>query len=309
MFRARVTPVRDAVLVLLAAVACLTVAQPCSSAEVDSTYVAGVRAWQERREKNLLSDTGWLTVTGLFWLHEGDNVFGTASGCDLVLPSGSTPARAGTFVHRDGKTTVHAAPGVVLRIDGKEVREADLRPDSQGKPDIVELGRLRLFVIERSGRFAVRMRDLESELRKSFHGIDRYAIDTAWRVEARFEPYDPPRHIPIASVIGTVDSLVCPGALVFTRDGREQRLEPILEAPDETSLFVIFSDETSGDETYPAGRFLYCDLPRDGKTTLDFNKAYNPPCAFTPFATCPLPPPQNALPIAVRAGEKTYGEH
>jgi len=294
---------------LLAATAGLTVAQPCSSAEVDSTYVAGIRAWQERREKNLQSDTGWLTVTGLFWLHEGDNVFGTGSGCDLVLPSGSTPARAGVFVHRNGKTSVQAAPGVVLRIDGKEVREAELRPDSQGKPDIVELGRLRLFVIERSGRFAVRMRDLESELRKSFHGIDRYAIDATWRVEARFEPYDPPRHIPIASVIGTVDSMVCPGALVFTRDGREQRLEPILEAPDDTSLFVIFSDETSGDETYPAGRFLYCDLPRDGKTTLDFNKAYNPPCAFTPFATCPLPPPQNALPIAVRAGEKTYGEH
>lgn len=279
------------------------------AASVDSTYAADIRAWQERREKNLQSDTGWLTVTGLFWLQEGDNAFGTAPGSAILLPDGSAPPHAGVFHHRAGVTTVRAEPGVSLRIDGKEVREAQLQPDSQGKPDIIEMGHLRFFVIERSGRFAIRMRDLESDLRKQFHGIDRFAIDPAWRVEARFEPYDPPRHIPIASVTGTIDSMLCPGALTFEHQGRPVRLEPILEGPDETSFFVIFSDETSGEETYPAGRFLYCDRPRDGKTTLDFNKAYNPPCAFTPFATCPLPPPQNALPIAVRAGEKNYGEH
>jgi uncharacterized protein (DUF1684 family) len=277
------------------------------ASEADSTYAAGIRAWQDRRVHNLRSDTGWLTVAGLFWLAEGDNVFGTGPGSDVLLPPGSTAARAGVFEHRAGVTTVRAADGVTLRIDGKPVREAVLRPDSQGKPDIVELGRLRLFVIERSGRFAIRMRDLESEQRKSFRGIDRYAIDPSWRVEAKFEPYDPPRRIPIASVIGTVDSMVCPGALVFALDGREMRLEPVLESPEE--LFIMFTDETSGDETYPGGRFLYADQPQDGRTTLDFNKAYNPPCAFTPFATCPLPPPQNALTIAVRAGEKTYGEH
>ena len=293
--------------VLFSAAATMGVA--AESAVPDSAYVSDLRAWQERRERNLTSDTGWLTVTGLFWLQDGDNVFGTGAQSDIVLPAGSAPARAGVIVHRNGVTTVRAADGVPLEIDGKVVREATLRPDSQGKPDIVALGQLRLFVIERSGRFGVRMRDLDSELRKNFHGIDRYAIDPAWRVEARFEPYSPPRHIAIASVIGTIDSLLCPGALVFTREGRTLRLEPILEEPDATSLFVIFSDATSGEETYPAGRFLYCDLPREGKVTLDFNKAYNPPCAFTAFATCPLPPPQNALAIAVRAGEKNYGEH
>jgi uncharacterized protein (DUF1684 family) len=275
----------------------------------DSAYAADLRAWQERRERNLRSDTGWLTVTGLFWLEEGDHTFGTATGSDMLLPAGSGPARAGVFTHRAGTTSVRAASGVTFLIGGKEVQEATLRPDSHGQPDVLELGRLRFLVIERSGRFGIRMRDLESDARKQFQGIDRYAVDPAWRVEAGFEPYTPPRRIAIASVIGTVDSSLCPGALVFSRDGRTLRLEPILEDPDATSLFVIFSDATSGDETYPAGRFLYCDLPRDGKTMLDFNRAYNPPCAFTPFATCPLPPPQNALPIAVRAGEKTYGEH
>jgi uncharacterized protein (DUF1684 family) len=277
--------------------------------EPDPIHTAEVRAWQERRVKNLQSDTGWLTVTGLFWLKDGDNVFGTDAKSDLVLPKGSAPARAGVLEHRGGVTTLRAADGVDLRIDGKPVREAQLTPDSQGKPTIVELNRLRLFVIERSGRFAIRMRDLDSPLRKAFHGIDRYEIDPAWRVDARFDAYDPPRHIPIASVIGTVDSMVCPGALVFSLEGREHRLEPVLESPDDTSLFIIFSDQTSGDETYPGGRFLYADLPRDGRTTLDFNKAYNPPCAFTPYATCPLPPVQNALAAPVRAGEKNYGEH
>ncbi len=153
------------------------------------------------------------------------------------------------------------------------------------------------------------MRDLENPGRKHFSGIRNYRIDPKWRVEARFEPYDPPRRIPIANIIGTVDSMTCPGALVFTAGGREVRLDPVLEAPDATDLFIIFSDETSGSETYGAGRFLYAGLPKDGTTVLDFNKAYNPPCAFTEFATCPLPPAQNALPIAVRAGEKKYGSH
>lgn len=295
--------------VALAATGLLSPRPAAGGAESDSAHAADIRAWQERRLRSLQSDTGWLTVTGLFWLHEGRNTFGTDPKSDLVLPPGSAPDHAGVFEHRGGTTTVRAARGVTLRIDGKPVRQARLTPDTKGKPEIVELGRLRLFVIERSGRFAIRMRDLDSELRKSFHGIDRYAIDPAWRVQARFEPYEPPRHIPIASVIGTVDSMLCPGALVFAAAGREHRLEPVLESPDDTSLFIIFSDETSGQETYPAGRFLYADPPRDGQTTLDFNKAYNPPCAFTPFATCPLPPPQNTLAVAVRAGEKTYGEH
>jgi len=302
---------RRVALALFATVAGVAAGAPArtSAMKPESEHASEVRAWQERRLKSLQSDTGWLTVTGLFWLHDGDNVFGTAAASDIRLPSGSAADRAGVFEHRNGVTIVRAADGTDLRIDGKPVREAQLRPDSQGTPDVVELGRLRLFVIERSGRFAIRMRDLESTLRKNFHGIDRFDIDPAWQVEARFEPYEPVRHIPIASVIGTVDSMMCPGALVFVLGGREQRLEPVLESPDDTLLFIIFSDETTGDETYPGGRFLYADMPHDGKTTLDFNKAYNPPCAFTPFATCPLPPAQNKLDVAVRAGEKTYGEH
>jgi uncharacterized protein (DUF1684 family) len=158
----------------------------------------------------------------------------------------------------------------------------------------------------RGGRHAIRLRDPNAAARRNFHGIDTYPIDLAYRVTARFEPYAPPKKVPIANVIGTVDTMLSPGALVFQLGSRELRLDPLLEEPDATSLFLIFKDETSGSETYGAGRFLYTDLPVDGRVVVDFNRAYNPPCVFTEFATCPLPPPQNDLEAAVRAGEKDY---
>lgn len=273
------------------------------------SYTDEIRAWQKARVERLKADNGWLTVAGLFWLQEGDNTFGCAPGNTIVLPAHSAADLAGVFTHSGGTTTVRANPGVVLRIGAETVTSRALRSDAEGAPDVVEMGRLRFFVIHRGGRDAIRMRDLESWGRTHFNGIRTYGIDPKWRIEARFEPYDPPHRIPIASIIGTVDSMVCPGALVFMAGGREVRLDPVLEEPDATELFLIFSDLTSGDETYGAGRFLYASLPQGGKTIVDFNKAYNPPCAFTEFATCPLPPPQNALPVAIRAGEKKYGNH
>jgi uncharacterized protein len=272
-------------------------------------YEKEIQQWRERRVARLQSDTGWLTVAGLFWLHPGDNTFGTEPGNDILLPSGSAPGRAGVFVHADGITTVRANPGTELHCDGRQVSSLVMRTDNEDSTDVVELGRLSFYVILRGDRYGIRMRDKESPMRQKFHGIEAWPVDPAYRLEARFEPYEPPRTLPIPTILGTVDSMLCSGALVFELDGKTYRLDPVLESPEDTSLFIIFSDETSGDETYGAGRFLYADLPENGKTIVDFNKAYNPPCAFTPYATCPLPPPQNELPVAVRAGEKKYDEH
>ena len=268
-----------------------------------------IRAWRDKRVKNLTSDTGWLTVAGLFWLQEGGNNFGTSPKNAIVLPPGSAPEFAGVLELQGDATTVHANAGVTMRIGGETITSRPLHSDAAGAPDIVEMGRLRFFVIVRGGRYAIRLRDLEAPTRQHFTGIQSYGIDDDWRVEARFEAYAPPRRIPIASIIGTIDSMTSPGALVFSHGGREFRLDPVLESPDADELFVIFKDETSGVETYGGGRFLYASLPKDGKTVLDFNKAYNPPCAFTEYATCPLPPLQNEIPIAVHAGEKKYGHH
>lgn len=283
-------------------------AEPAASPK-PSSYGDEIRAWRERRVERLRADNGWLTVAGLFWLRDGDNTFGCDPKNTIVLPARSAADFAGVFVHHGDATTVRANPGVTLRVGTETITARELKSDAGGAPDVVEMGRLRFFVIRRGGRDAIRMRDLENPARKNFAGIRNYPTDEKWRIEARFEPYVPVRRIPIANVIGTVDSMTCPGALVFTAGGKEVRLDPVLEDPEATELFIIFSDETSGSETYGAGRFLYADLPKDGTTILDFNKAYSPPCAFTEFATCPLPPLQNMLPIAVKAGEKKYGGH
>ena len=274
-----------------------------------ASHADEIRAWHAKRVARLQSDTGWLTVAGLFWLEPGENSFGTDPKSDIVLPAGSAPARAGVFVHRDGMTRVRAAPGAPLRSGGKSIQELRLRSDAEDTTDVVELNDLRFFVIKRGDRWGIRMRDLNSPMRRGFTRIDTYPIDEKYRVAARFEPYDPPKRIPIANVIGTVDTMVSPGALLFELGGQALRLDSVLESPEDTSLFLIFKDETSGDETYGAGRFLYTDLPQDGQVMVDFNKAYNPPCAFTAYATCPLPPLQNELSIAVRAGEKNYAQH
>jgi uncharacterized protein (DUF1684 family) len=289
---------------------CLLLAISAAALGEDSkAYEDEIRAWQARRVERLKSDTGWLAVAGLFWLDPGDNTFGTALDNDIVLPPGTAPLHAGTFLHAEGVTRVVGHPGTPLRVRGRPIETLRLRTDAEDSTDVVELNDLRLFVIVRGGRHAIRMRDPNSAARRTFTGIDTYPIDRRWCLAARFEPYEPPKRIPVPNVVGIVDTMLSPGALVFQVDGVEQRLDPVLETPDDTSLFVIFADATSGEETYGGGRFLYTDLPQDGKVIVDFNKAYNPPCAFTEYATCPLPPRQNVLPIAVHAGEKNYGQH
>jgi uncharacterized protein (DUF1684 family) len=274
----------------------------------DSRHRAEIEAWKAARLSRLRADDGWLTVVGLFWLSEGDNTVGSAPESTVVLPGGKAPRTVGTIRLSAARLSFRPAPGAGLHIDGAPARPAEIRSDAAGEPTILSVGSIRFYVIERDHRFAVRVKDSDSEARRAFHGIPAFPIDPTWRIEARFEAYDPPRSIAVPNALGHIDAETSPGALVFTRDGKSLRLDAVLEKG-ETDYFVIFGDRTNGTDTYGAGRFLYVAPPVDGRTVIDFNKAYNPPCVFTPYATCPLPPPQNKLPIRVEAGEKNYAGH
>ena len=273
-------------------------------AAATSPYVAEVEQWRAKREQRLKADGGWLTVSGLFWLKDGPNTFGSAPGNDMVLPS-SAPPRAGVIDFLAGKATVRVEPGVRIVSGDKPVTAMDLRADTAaGGPDVLVLGPVSLQVIERGGRFGIRMKDNQSAQRRAFAGLTWYPVSEAHRVVARFVPHSEKKTIAIANVLGQEDQMASPGYAVFKIGDKEVRLDPVLEEPDAKELFFIFKDQTAGRDTYPAGRFLYTDLPKDGTVVLDFNKAYSPPCAFTAYATCPLPPPQNRLAVRIEAGEK-----
>ncbi len=269
----------------------------------DAAYQAEIEKWREAREARLKADDGWLTVAGLFWLKHGDNTVGTDPASDMVLPKGSAPAKVGVFDFHDGVTSFQAA-GVTVTLNGQPATSGVLKPDSSGQPDVLSLNDLTMFVIERGERYAIRLRDKNSEMRKMFKGLKYYPPKEEYRVLGTFVPYNPPKTIPIPNILGRVEQTPSPGYVVFTLNGHEWRLDPITEGD---TLFFIFKDLTSGKETYPPGRFLNTEMPKNGEVILDFNKAYNPPCAFTPYATCPLPPEENKLPIAIEAGELRYG--
>jgi uncharacterized protein (DUF1684 family) len=192
-------------------------------------------------------------------------------------------------------------------IDGKPLREATLVDDAgEGAPTMVSRGTLSFLAIDREGRKGLRIRDSEAPTRRDFAGIDYFPIDPAWRIEATWLPAAAGQTLEMGTVIGTTEKYPVPGTARFSRDGKTFEILPVIEVPGDAQYFVVFADRTSGRETYGAARFLYIDPPKDGKVTLDFNKAYNPPCAFTPFATCPLAPPENRLDLRVTAGEKNY---
>ena len=270
-------------------------------------YKAEIAKWHEEREERLRQPGGWLTLVGLYWLDPGVNDLGADPMSDVVLPA-QAPSRVGSVtLADDGTMTLKVAPGVDATIDGEPVREAVLVPDADadGEPPTVALGTLRFYAIRRGDWHGLRVRDLESPALQAFQGVDTFPVDPEWRVEARFEPFDTPETMEIEDVTGNTQTMTSPGVLRFTLDGQDLSLQAVEESPDE--LFLIFADKTSGKETYGAGRYLYTDRPdADGKVVIDFNKAYNPPCAFTPYATCPLPPKQNRLPVRIEAGEKVY---
>ncbi len=280
------------------------------AATPDPAHLAEVMAWRKGREARLLADDGWLTVAGLFWLAPGKNVFGSDAHHPVTLPKGS-PADAGVFLVTGKVVTFEISPGVTATVAGKPVTRGTLQSDAEGEqePDVLALGRLRLFVIERGGKLAIRLRDLDSPQRRDWKGLSYFPVDTALRVTARFIPHAQPTTIAFPTIIGSIDNMRSPGTAIFTIAGRELRLDAALETGDLTRMFFIFKDSTAGADTYGAGRFLYSALAHDGKVVLDFNRAYTPPCAFTSFAVCPLPPKQNRLPVRIEAGERFYSGH
>jgi len=281
-----------------------------SGAEIKggSGYTQEIQKWRQERVERLTKPTGWLSLVGLDWLKEGRNTLGSAKQNDLVIAG--APAHLGTIALTPGKAVISLDPKSGATIDGAAKLEAELLDDTHEKPTVIAFGSTSFYLIKRDDKYGLRIKDSEAPTRKHFVGIDYFDIDPSWRIEAKWEAYNPPHEVEEPNIIGQVDKVVVPGAAVFERDGQTFRVEPVIETPGDTELFLVFADKTSGKETYGAARFVYTEAPKDGKVILDFNKAYNPPCAFTPFATCPLPTAQNRLKMRVTAGEKEYrGEH
>ncbi len=267
-------------------------------------YVSEIEEWHNKRIEDLKSEDGWLNLVGLFWLEEGLNTFGSHSSNDFVFPVGKAPDFMGSFGLNEKAVTIQITDGVDVIHKDKAVKSLQLTNDN-GDRIILSYGSLRWFIIQRGDRFGVRLRDLESLTLTEFHGIESYPIESNWRVKVKFEPFEKPKLIPIPNILGTVNQEASPGELIFEVDGKEYRLNPLGEMTDDR-LWVIFSDGTTGKSTYGGGRYLWMNTPNDGKGILDFNKAYNPPCVFTNYATCPLPPEPNKLTVEIMAGEKYY---
>lgn len=278
---------------------------PAPAAAADPQHVREIEEWRAKRDARLRSDDSWLTLAGLFWLKPGDNRFGSAADNEILLPA-SAPAHAGALAVEGEQVTLRAETGAGVQIDGKEVTTAALVSDKAADPTVVRIGPVSFYVIVREGKLAARVKDNESAVRKNFTGMEYFPVSDKWRVTARLEPYVPEKTIPVPNIFGRLEDSKSPGALVFEIDGKTYRLDPVWEEGS-TDYFILFGDQTNGKDTYGGGRQLYAaPAGPDGTTIVDFNKAYNLPCVFTPYATCPLPPPQNKLALRVEAGEKRY---
>lgn len=281
--------------------------------ESRTKYTRDIDEWHEARLRRLKAEDGWLTLVGLFPLPNGTHTFGSAKDNELIFPAGS-PEHGGTLVVQDTLVTLQPAPGVAMGVvqsskDSYDLLKTDmaLATDRSGPPSKIQMGSIQFYVIDRPGSMYLRVKDSNSPVRKNFAGIDRYPVTKKWLFDATFEPYNPPRLIRVANVLGYEENVQCPGAIVFEKDGKTYRLEAL--SLDEGELEIIYGDATSGHTTYGGGRFIYVAVPKEGKeTVIDFNKSYNPPCVFTEFATCPIPGPENILPFKVEAGEKAFGD-
>ena len=260
--------------------------------------------FRAEREASLTKPDGWLAVAGLYWLHDGATTLGSDPQSGVVLPA-SAPRHAGIVNMQGGAVTLEPAAGAGILVDGKPAARMALKPDTDAHPSVIQAGKIMLTIIKRGDRTGVRMRDPDAATRRSFTGCKWFPALETWRVNAKWVPYPTPKKIKITNILGMTDEEPSPGYAEFTVQGKTLRLEPV--ADDDGSLSFMFKDLTSGNTTYAPGRFLDADQPKNGKVELDFNQAYNPPCAFTAFATCPLPPKQNTLAVAVDAGEMKYG--
>jgi uncharacterized protein len=296
--------IRPAIAAMLALTAALSFRMAGADGMQDED--AKVANWRAQRLASLTSSTGWLTPIALYWLKDGENSFGRSPDRAFSVDDAALAADTGTFVLSHGRVRYVAHASQAMTHLGKPVTDLLLDSDSGVHPTELIAGSLHFMLIERAGHLGIRVRDSVSPNRLQFKGLQYFPVRADWRVQARFEPYVPERRIPIVNILGMEEEMVSPGAIVFERDGHSWRLDAILEAPGDQELFVMFSDATSGKQTYGAGRFMYVPLPDAARIEVDFNEAYNPPCAFTDFATCPLPPQQNRLALEVDAGELKY---
>jgi uncharacterized protein (DUF1684 family) len=266
-----------------------------------AAYYTGLAQWDSTRIASLKAPNGWLNLAGLFWLEEGVNTFGADSANKIVFPP-NAPAFCGSIIKNRDTLVFEPVPGSGITINGAAADRAVLATDAEAKADLMEFGSLAWFIIKRDTLYAIRLRDYEHPRIAQLHEIPRYEPDAGWRKTASFVAFKEADTLYVPTSTGREEMYLIPGKLVFEHEGTKQELLPFRS---ENGFFIIIGDRTSGLETYAAGRFMYCDPPdRRNRVILDFNKAYNPPCAFSPFATCPLPPPENRLKIAVTAGEK-----
>jgi len=304
-----------AAIVLAAMLTQLLAAADSKSSDDQTSWQRDLLAWRAKRATNLQAPEGWLSLIALGWLQEGDNSFGSAEDCRVQI-AGHGPAHIAVVRWDKDKGVLRLLPPAGgfpkdFMVDGQPAKEQALLADDADKPSKLTIGTLTIIVIHRDDQFGLRVKDLQAPTRVGFHGLRWYEPNAAYRVHARWIPYTPPKVLDIPTILGTTTHLPAPGVAEFTLDGQVLRLEPVLEDPQSTDLFFILRDATSKTTTYGAGRFLYTELPDHGVTQpgevwLDFNKLINPPCAFTAYATCPLPPPQNRLNVPIPAGEQRY---
>jgi uncharacterized protein (DUF1684 family) len=276
-----------------------------TSAQAQTEYLKSIEKWRNDEGINLKKETGWLTVAGLFWLKDGINTVGAGPNFGVRLTDNFKNGKFGEIDFKNGVALLKVEGGVEAQSDGKSISTAiQLVSDEKGKPTEIRTGSQTFYLIKREDRFGIRLKDSNSKARVAFKGQNWFPIDESYKVTARFEAFSEPKEVMVPNVLGGKFKMKSPGTLKFTLKGKEYSLQPVVE--EDKTLFIIFSDKSNLNETYTSGRFLYADKAVNGEAVLDFNKAQNPPCAFTPFATCPLPPPGNNLDVEIKVGEKRY---
>jgi uncharacterized protein (DUF1684 family) len=275
--------------------------------ESGADYNRRIESWREGYKTKLVADDGWLTLAGLFWLNDGKNSIGVGEGFDIALPLRLGPGKFGEIEFEKGVARLLVEKGIKAFNNDRQISEILLEPDATGNPTIVKTNDLEMHVIKRNEKFGLRIRDLKSPERIGFKGLHWFSIDKTYEIEGDFDAFDQPKEIPVPNVLSQTIQMKSPGIVTFTLDGKKHTIQPVLNG--DGRYFFIFRDLSSKTATYGGGRFLYTEPAKKGKVILDFNKAENPPCAYTEFATCPLPPKQNDLEITLNAGEKNYGDH